>query len=73
MRRLTCEYDQMRKYDQIYLCIWQHSRYFWRRLLEQNDVLYHLQATVDIFGILLDLIDERLKLADGLICRGETH
>lgn len=49
-----------------YLTIWQMSWKLWLRRLEQIGMLNYMQTLFDVSGILLDLIDHRLKFCNGL-------
>lgn len=49
-----------------YLTIWQMSWKLWLRRLEQIGMLSYMQTLFDVSGILLDLIDHRLKFCNGL-------
>ena len=50
-----------------YLCLGQVTAGFCGRDLEQLHILYEVEPFLNVPGILLHLVDQRLKLDDGLL------
>ena len=40
-------------------------------VLEEICILHHFEAQIDVFGVFLDLIDERFELGDRLLTLGD--
>ena len=49
-----------------YLGFWEVSSLLWWWLFEQSDCLYDLESLLNVTGILLYLISQRLKLGNSL-------